>query len=286
MKEIAIISGKGGTGKTFFSSNFAVFLKNKVIVDCDVDAANLHLLLPHKVEKKEKFFAGKKVFIDLEKCTGCGVCREVCPFDGVKEFEGQFQIDEINCEGCLLCYHLCESRAIRLEDKLCGEFYISSTKYGPFVHAHLFPGEENSGKLVIKLKEVAREIAEKEGLDYLLIDGPPGVGCPVIATLTGSTHVVILTEPTPSGVHDLKRTLELVSRFDAKVSVVINKFDLNMKISEKIEKEFKDKGILKVFKLPFNEMVQETVRDCKLYVEVIKDEFSGKLRSIYEQILD
>lgn len=204
MKQILVISGKGGTGKTFFTGCLAVLLQKKVIVDCDVDAANLHLILHPEIEQSFEFIGGKIAFIDKEKCTNCGACKEFCKFGAITV---DFNINQLSCEGCIICSYVCPATTIILKDRISGHYFISNTAYGKMVHAKLGIAQENSGKLVTKLIEIAKEIAESESLDFIIIDGPPGVGCPVMASITGVDLAVAITEPTVSGIHDLKRII-------------------------------------------------------------------------------
>lgn len=246
-KEIVILSGKGGTGKTSLTASLATFIEKQVVlVDCDTDAANLHLLLKPKIQKQTPFIAGKLAKINPLKCNLCGLCIENCSFDAIqlKEVSEQkiIEIDPFACEGCGVCTHFCPHRAIEFTEQRCGISMFSSTKYGPMFHAHLDIGGENSGKLVALLKKEARDFAQKENFKYILVDGPPGLGCPVIASLSGSSFVLIITEPTCSGLHDFERILKLVRHFKLACGLIINKWDLNPKIASQIEEiAFKEK---------------------------------------------
>ncbi|RLG13809.1 (4Fe-4S)-binding protein [Candidatus Pacearchaeota archaeon] len=279
MKQILIISGKGGTGKTVISGCLAVLLKNKTIVDADVDAANLHLLLHPKIKESYDFVGGKLARIDKEKCSGCGTCIEICKFSAISE---DFEIDPLFCEGCTICSYFCPESAIILEDRISGKYFISETKYGPLVHARLGIAQENSGKLVAKLREIAKDIAEKEKKDFIIIDGPPGVGCPVMASMTGVDLVIAVTEPTLSGLHDLERILELANHFKIPVKVIINKFDLNPEMSSKIESNLKQKNIDVIGKIPFSEEIINSVKNQIPFLEYAK--MFNKNRDIAELI--
>ena len=206
MKEIVIISGKGGTGKTVITAAFATLAKNKIMADCDVDAANLHLLLNPKIKEHHKFTSGVTAIIDKSKCINCGKCKKHCRFDAVSD---ELIIDSVFCEGCALCKHVCPVNAINLEKNISGQWFISSTKYGDLVHAKLGIAEENSGKLVTLIRQKAKELAVLKKADYLILDGPPGIGCPVIASTIGATLAIAVLEPSLSGVHDFKRLMSL-----------------------------------------------------------------------------
>ena len=240
MRELVVVSGKGGTGKTSLTASFAVLAKQSVIADCDVDAADLHLVLAPRVRRREEFRAGHEAVIRPELCSGCGLCRELCRFDAVrvesKDFDRpRFAVDTTACEGCGVCVRFCPEHAIDFFQRVSGEWYVSDTRCGPMVHARLSIAAENSGKLVSLVRRQAREIAKREGQDLLLVDGPPGIGCPVIASLTGSSAVLVVTEPTLSGEHDLKRVLALARHFEVPAAVCVNKWDLNPEMTTRIE---------------------------------------------------
>lgn len=264
MKQILVISGKGGTGKTFFTGCLAVAVKNKVLVDCDVDAANLHLLLHPEVKESYEFIGGKVAQIDKTKCVECELCRENCKFNAIAE---DFQVDEFSCEGCTVCSYVCPEEAIILKDRVSGHYFVSETKYGPLIHARLGIAQENSGKLVTKLRELAKEIAKAKDCDYIIIDGPPGAGCPVMASMTGVDLLVAVTEPTLSGMHDLSRVLELAKHFKVPVKVIVNKFDLNPEMSEKIKKELKEMNIEVAGMIPFSRGILSSVKKCIPFLE-------------------
>ena len=240
MREIVVISGKGGTGKTSITAAFAVLSRHSVIADCDVDAANLHLVLAPEVLEKHEFTAGMTAIIDPQTCTGCGVCEEKCRFEAIFPPEeaantAAYRIDPIACEGCGVCAYVCPEEAIRMEEELCGHWFRSGTRYGPMIHAELLPAQENSGKLVSVVRQQARVTAEKMGTAMILVDGPPGIGCPVIASVTGADYTVIVSEPTVSGIEDLKRVASLTSHFGIRSGVVVNKADLNPAVADQIE---------------------------------------------------
>lgn len=239
IRELVVISGKGGTGKTSLAASLAVLAGRAVVADCDVDAADLHLLLAPQIREKQLFYSGHEAIIRPDDCIGCGLCQTCCRFDAVHEVPAnsplRFTIDPAACEGCGVCVHFCPTKAIDFPERLCGEWMISQTRVGPMVHARLGVAAENSGKLVSMVRQQARMVAEKEGHALIITDGPPGIGCPVIAALTGASQVLIVSEPTVSGEHDLGRVLALARHFDIPAAVCINKWDLNPEMTERIE---------------------------------------------------
>lgn len=255
MKEIVVISGKGGTGKTSITASFAVLGgKNMVIGDCDVDADDMHLLLNPDYGKTEDFSSGFTAVIEKDTCTSCGKCKEICRFKAVNEENGVFTIDNLNCEGCGYCAEICPSKAITMLNADVGWIYESIIKTGAVMsHARLRPGADNSGKLVAKVKQEARTVAERLGLEMILIDGSPGIGCPVVASLTGADYVILVTEPTVSGIHDLKRVYELVKKFKIRTGLIINKHDLNAGFTKKLIDYAKAEDIKVISLLPYNE---------------------------------
>ncbi len=240
MKELVVISGKGGTGKTSVAASFAVLAGRSVVADCDVDAADLHLVLSPTVRERHEFRSGKGAVIRPDDCIGCGVCLDYCRFGAVRagsETAGKisFSIDPVSCEGCGVCVRFCPVDAIDFPERLCGEWMVSDTRCGAMVHARLGVAAENSGKLVSTVRREARRIAEEQGCPLVIVDGPPGIGCPVIASVTGASSVVVVTEPTVSGEHDLGRVLSLTRHFGIPASVCVNKWDINVAMTERIE---------------------------------------------------
>lgn len=255
VKQLAIVSGKGGTGKTTLAAAFASLAKNKVMVDCDVDAADLHLLLQPRIVMQERYFGGRSPRVDRDKCTQCGLCNDHCRFHAIENGA----VDTIACEGCGFCSHICPEKAIMMEEAFSGDWFISETVYGPFVHARLGIGEENSGKLVTVVRKKATEIAEERNLKLILIDGPPGIGCPVAASLTGVDLVLVVTEPTLSGIHDLERILKLSEHFKIPSLVCINKFDINSENTHQIVSYCEKNGSKVIGQIPYEPKVVEAL---------------------------
>ncbi|MBN1932827.1 MAG: ATP-binding protein [Desulfobacterales bacterium] len=242
MKEIVVISGKGGTGKTSIVASFAALAKNAVLADCDVDAADLHLVLSPKIQRRSEFKSGREAIIRSADCVGCGACLEHCRFDAVKKVSTRdgkisFSIEPFSCEGCGVCVEFCPAKAIDFPERICGEWFVSETRFGPMVHARLAIAAENSGKLVTIVRQEAKNIATEKGLELVIVDGPPGIGCPVIASIAGASIVLVVTEPTLSGVHDLERVLMLTRHFGIAAAVCVNKWDLNPQMTEQIEQK-------------------------------------------------
>ncbi|MBG0791870.1 MAG: 4Fe-4S binding protein [Desulfovibrionaceae bacterium] len=267
MREIVIISGKGGAGKTSVTGAFAHLAENAILCDLDVDAPDLHLLLDPEHRAENEFWSGFEAVIDQDVCTGCGNCMEVCRFDAITETDGRYEVNPLQCEGCKVCVTLCPAEAIEFPQKHCGDWYVSSTRFGPMVHAQLYPGEENSGRLVTELKQKAREIAEEQGLDLVLCDGAPGIGCPVISSMAGTDLAVAVTEPTPSGLHDLKRVAELCEGFRTKVAVLVNKWDINPAMTGEIEDYCRSRGYTLVGRFPHDRAVVDAMLERKVITE-------------------
>ncbi|RKY49241.1 MAG: (4Fe-4S)-binding protein [Candidatus Neomarinimicrobiota bacterium] len=280
-KQITIISGKGGTGKTSFISSLAVIVDNKITVDCDVDAANLHLLLKPEIVHTEAFKSGKTFTINNQLCTECGKCVSVCRFNAIRP---GFTIDQLSCEHCGLCERICPVGAITSTEKESGEWFISKTQYGTLIHARLKPGEENSGKLVAKIRQVARERAGKKQLKYILIDGPPGTGCPVIASITGVDMVIVVTEPSMSGLHDLSRVLNLTNHFRITPKVVINKYDINHENTKLIEAYCQENNVEVIAKIPYSREIIESIVNGTPPILNVNGEISQEIKSAWEKV--
>jgi MinD superfamily P-loop ATPase len=283
IKELVILSGKGGTGKTSLTAAFAAFAKQQILCDADVDAADLHLLMDPDIKRQTDFKGGGTAVINQKKCTACGLCRELCRFDAIDE---DFSINEIDCEGCGVCVDLCPEAAIDFPTQTCGEWYISDTRFGPMVHARLGIAQENSGKLVTLVRQEARKLAEKNSVDLIITDGPPGIGCPVIASLGGATALLIVAEPTVSGIHDLIRVAQLAAHFNVFCMVCVNKFDLNLKQTDTIEKLATEKNIQVLGRIPFDPIFTESMVVGKTIIEYQnQSEASNAVRNIWNQIL-
>jgi len=280
MNEIVIISGKGGTGKTSIAASFAAIGESKVLADCDVDASDLHLVLFPTVVDKGEFWSGKKARIEEEKCNECGLCQELCRFNAIKDFK----VDHLSCEGCGFCFHACPAGAIVMEDVLSGYWFVSETRYGPLVHARLIPGEENSGKLVALVRQKAKALAEEKALKYIITDGPPGIGCPVISSLSGAAMALLVAEPTMSGVSDLERAVGVCNHFGIPAAVCINKYDLNEEIGREIERYCSQRGIELIGKLPFDEAFVEAISKGVPAVEYSKGSIRNEIERMWETI--
>lgn len=288
MKQITIISGKGGTGKTVITASFAALAKDKVMADCDVDASDLHLLLHPQIKERHQFKGGLLAVVNQEECTACGECLKVCRFDAIREQGDQDKVvvDPVACEGCQVCALVCPVEAIQMKERTSGEWYVSDTRYGPMVHARLGVAQENSGKLVSAVRQNAKEIAGKNHLYLVVVDGPPGIGCPVIASITGVDLVVIVTEPTFSAISDLKRVLGLTRHFKIQSAVVINKCDLNLENTEDIEGFCRQEKIEIAGKLPFDNAFTQAVVEGKTIIEHSNSRLVEKIENIWGRIQD
>ena len=289
MIQIAVVSGKGGTGKTTISASLA-FLFDKddlVMADCDVDAPNLHLILKPEIKQKEDYYGGNKAVVDKEQCIKCGVCEQVCRFDAVyTDDEGFYCIDKYACEGCKACVIACPAGAIKLVKEKSGEYYLSVSKERGIIvsHALLEPGEETSGGLVAEVRKLAIEKAKEEKKKVIVIDGAPGIGCPASSSITGVSYVLIVTEPTMSGLHDLKRIVELTRQLRRSFSVVINKYDVNEKVSKEIENYCESEEVEILGKIPFDE---DVVKANVFGIPVVKysdGKASREIRNIFSKL--
>jgi MinD superfamily P-loop ATPase len=277
MKELVVLSGKGGTGKTSIVASFAALAKSKVLADCDVDAADLHLVLQPAMRVNHEFWSGQVAVIDEEKCTQCELCQDLCRFGAINDF----RVDSVSCEGCGFCFHICPAEAIIMKENMSGHWFISDTKYGPLVHARLGIAQENSGKLVALVRQQARGIAESNRLNYIISDGPPGIGCPVISSLSGADLALLVTEPTQSGIHDLERVLDVCRHFGVPALVCVNKYDINEDNSRKIEDYCLGQGLEVVAKIPFDNAVTEAIVKGVPVVEHAQGRVTKEIESLW-----
>jgi MinD superfamily P-loop ATPase len=280
MKEVVVLSGKGGTGKTSIVGSFAALAKSKVLVDCDVDAADLHLLLQPTIREKHDFWSGQVAEIDEEKCTQCGLCQELCRFKAIIDFK----VDPISCEGCGFCYHICPVKAITMKENMAGQCFVSDTRYGDLVHARLGIAQENSGKLVALVRQKARGLAEKQEAEYIISDGPPGIGCPVISSLSGANLALLVTEPTLSGMHDLERVIGVCHHFNVPTKVCINKYDINEVNAHRIEEFCQSQGVETVARIPFDNVVTEAMVQGIPVVVYSRNGVSHEIKALWEKI--
>jgi MinD superfamily P-loop ATPase len=280
MKEIVVLSGKGGTGKTSIVASFASLAQSKVLADCDIDAADLHLLLKPKLKEEKEFWSGRVACIDEEKCTECGLCQELCRFGAIKDFK----VDPISCEGCGFCYHVCPVDAVTMKDSMSGHSFISETEYGYLCHARLGIAQENSGKLVALVRQNAKLIAERENLDYIITDGPPGIGCPVISSLSGASLALLVTEPTLSGIHDLERVIGVCRHFGVPVLVCVNKYDLNEENTYRIESYCGSEGIEVAARISFDNVITEAIVQGLPVVEYSDSKVTQQIKELWQAI--
>ncbi|MFH1373366.1 MAG: P-loop NTPase [bacterium] len=292
MTELVIVSGKGGTGKTSLVGSLAALSRDKVLVDGDVDAADLHLILQNNIRKTSEFTGGRQAFIIEEDCTNCGICPEYCRFDAIKHEvpttsaeKERYWIDKHACDGCGVCVCHCPEHAIDFREVISGEWYISDTPYGPLVHARLGLAQANSGKLVSLLRQQARLLADKRGLDLIIVDGPPGIGCPVIASITGAGYVLIVTEPSMSAMHDMERMLQLTKHFRIPTGICINKSDINLALTSRIEEFARDQKIRILGRIPFDPAVTEAQLAGTTVVEHFANGASQSLKSLWSNLI-
>ncbi len=282
MKEIVIISGKGGTGKTSVVAAFASLAEKMVLCDADVDAADLHLIMDPNIKQRHDFESGHTAVIQKDKCTQCGLCRDLCRWDAISE---DFVVDPIECEGCGVCCYFCPEKAIDFPLNTCGEWFISDTRFGPMAHASLGIAEENSGKLVSLIRQEGKKLAEEKGLDTLITDGPPGVGCPVIASMGGADAALIVAEPSVSGKHDMERVAQLAAFFRVPAMLCVNKFDLNPGMGEAMETFAEEKDIKVLGRIPFDSAFTKGMVEGKTILEFDEDsEGSKAVKMIWENL--
>jgi len=286
MKEIVIISGKGGTGKTSITASFAYLGgQDVVVVDCDVDAADMHLLLKPDFAQAEDFFSGKLAVINQDDCISCGKCAEICRFNAIPYIDKQYTISPLNCEGCGYCARICPTNAIVNEIRNVGKWYNSEIKTGStMIHARLGIGADNSGKLVAKVKNEAKQNAQEHNKEIVIVDGSPGIGCPVVSSLSGASFVVLVTEPSVSGIHDLKRVYELVKKFNIRAGCIINKSDINRTLTNEIEAFLKEENIIHVSNLPYDEDFTKAMVMGQTIVEYENKFLAGIMKDSWDNI--
>jgi len=288
MKELVVISGKGGTGKTSVVASFASLAQKAVVVDCDVDAADLHLVLGPRILRREDFTAGSKARIKPGHCTACGKCEELCRFDAIY-FDGPgngkvprtFRVDTVACEGCGVCFDFCDEKAIEFEPAVCGQWFVSETRVGPMVHARLGVAAENSGKLVTQLRRTAQQVAAQQERDLILCDGSPGIGCPVIASLTGASLALFVVEPTASGRHDFLRVAQLTMQLGVPGVMAVNKADLNEEVTGNLEELARERGIAVAGRIPYDPAVTRAQIARKTVVEASDGPAAQAIRSLW-----
>jgi len=293
VKELVVISGKGGTGKTSMVASFAALAERAALADCDVDAADLHLVLEPRIIRRQDFSGGKRAHIRDDHCNACGRCLQVCRFgaiiaDGLGRGRARrkFRIDPIACEGCGVCAWFCPKKAIEFGPAVNGEWYVSETRHGPMIHAQLGVAQENSGKLVNTVRTEARRLAEERGLSMVIIDGSPGIGCPVIASITGASLVLIVTEPTLSGQHDMERVAELTRHFEIPAMVCVNKWDLNPEIAGEIESLALGQGIQVAGRVRYDRAVTRAQIHRKAVVEDGASPCADDIRAVWVKVRD
>jgi MinD superfamily P-loop ATPase len=282
MKEVVVLSGKGGTGKTSIVGSLAALAKSKVLADCDVDAADLHLLLQPVVREKHDFRSGQTAVIDTDKCTECGLCQEVCRFNAIEVFH----VNSISCEGCGFCANVCPSGAITMQENIAGQWFTSDTKYGTLVHARLGIAQENSGKLVALVRQKAKALAEKQDAAYIICDGPPGIGCPVISSLSGANLALLVTEPTLSAIHDLERILQVCRHFDVPALVCINKYDINEKNTHRIEDYCLTQRTDVISRIPYDNVFTDAMVRGLPVIEYADGRVSRQINLLWQNIVD
>lgn len=283
--QIAVISGKGGTGKSSISAALATLSNNVVLADCDVDAANLHILFNPVIDEEQPYSGSRKAVIDYSKCISCGLCMDYCRFDAITSNSGMVMISEISCDGCGLCSRICPVNAVAMEENNASRLFSGTFRNGMMVCGRLAPGEETSGKLVNLVKEKAKQLAAKHHLETIILDGPPGIGCPMISTISGTDHIIVVTEPSMSALHDLQRAIDVIAATTITMSVIINKYDINRGITAQVEHYCSNRGIEVLCKLPFDPRVVDAMVNCQSMIEYApQSAFAKKIRGSFQKI--
>jgi len=283
VRELVIISGKGGTGKTSITAAFASLTKNSILCDADVDAADLHLLMNPEIRQRSDFKGGNLAIINPEQCNECGICLEMCRFQAISNI---FKVNRLECEGCGVCVDFCPEQAIDFPVKTCGEWFISDTRFGPMVHARLGIAEENSGRLVTLVRQETTKLAIKSGMELILTDGPPGIGCPVIASIGSATALVVVAEPTVSGIHDMKRVIQLAKNFNVPVMICVNKYDLNPDQSKAIEDFAREKNLTFLGTIPYDPVFTKSMIQGKTVFEHAPNSSAAKaVKRIWDTVI-
>jgi MinD superfamily P-loop ATPase len=285
-KQIVVVSGKGGTGKTTISGSLAVMFKNHIVSDCDVDSSNLHLILNPEHMEEHEYWAGHKAEINESECIGCGKCSEICRFNAIKKNDnGKYTVDPFACEGCKACVLVCPTKAVKFNKNHPGNYYISKTSYGKFVHAAMKPGEEMSGGLVAQVRKNALKLAIDDKNDYVIIDGAPGIGCPATSSLTATDYAILVTEPTVSGIHDMKRMIEVIEHFRIPYSVIVNRYDINTDRSDEVESYCEKKNIKFLGKIPFDEKVNYANSNAIPIVKIDDSKASKEIKEVFNRLV-
>jgi MinD superfamily P-loop ATPase len=285
MQELVVLSGKGGTGKTTVTGALAALWLRVVLVDCDVDAANLHLITRPQVRREYSFTASSRANVDMAKCNQCGICLDYCRFKAIGTDGDSFYVDQLACEGCALCSHICPEKAIELHLVESGKWLVSDTPFGPLLDGRLAPAQGNSGKLVTLLRSKAQELARSRDIELTIIDGPPGIGCPTVASITGASYALIVTEPSQSAFHDLLRVIELIRHFGIPIGICINKCDINADITEEIEGFALESGIRVLAKLPYQTAVTRAQTEKRTIVESTDGELVDQIAYLHDGLV-
>lgn len=286
MVQLAVLSGKGGTGKTTIAASFSALARGAVTVDCDVDASNLHLVLQAEVQTVQEFRASRKAMLHPSKCSACGTCVSLCRFEAIHQAGPGLPptIDPLSCEGCALCSRTCPQQAIQMVDTVSGHWFVSSTRYGPLVHARLRAGQGNSGKLVSLLRQKARELASERGSELIILDGPPGIGCPVLACLSGASMALLVVEPSLAAIHDLRRLLKVCQQFGVPAAVCVNKYDLDLQLTFRIEKYCKQKQVPLLARVPLDDGVVGAMLAKEPVVEYASSAAAAAIRELWSNL--